>query len=389
MSLLMRALLFFGLVSLAIGCGDLSIDADGESSADDETLESVELGDSQSVGSDDVIPELVEESSEADYDSMLLQVDEGHEADFLDLLNQERASEGLNELDLFWDLENSARDHSQTMASENDLHHNPNLGSVTDSAYWTSLGENVGVGPSVSSIHSALMASQGHYDNIMGDFSHVGVGVVVDGSQIWVTFVFMNAAVSELPPPPSSGSATPGWYLNNTMYGGSADIDFVYGRDDDEFIVGDWNGDGRMTPGVIRGSKWYLTNSPSGGAADYSFHYGRADDEALVGDWNGDGRMTPGIRRGSEWHLTNSPSGGPSDYSFHYGWASDEVLVGDWNGDGRMTPGILRGSEWHLTNSPSGGPADYSFNYGRSSDDPIVGDWNGNGTMTTGVIRTD
>jgi uncharacterized protein YkwD len=53
------------------------------------------------------------------------------------------------------------------------------------------VGENVGVGGSVSSIFGGLTNSAGHNANMLGDFTHFGVGVWVDASgAIWTTHVF-------------------------------------------------------------------------------------------------------------------------------------------------------------------------------------------------------
>ncbi|MCP3975100.1 MAG: CAP domain-containing protein [bacterium] len=115
------------------------------------------------------------------------------EDSLLSKLNAERSSRGLSSLASHWDLVDDAEVHSGVMMSQDRLHHNPNLGSVTSG--WVSLGENVGVGPSVKSIHSAFMNSSAHRGNILGDFTHVGIGAVRQSeNKLWVTVVFMKAA---------------------------------------------------------------------------------------------------------------------------------------------------------------------------------------------------
>jgi len=84
------------------------------------------------------------------------------------------------------------------------------------------------------------------------------------------------------------------------------DVSFVYGNSDDIPVVGDWNGDGIDTPGVVRGGMWYLRNSNLPGDADVSFVYGNSDDIPVVGVWNGDGIDTPGVVRGGMWYLRSS-----------------------------------------------------------------------------------
>ena len=115
------------------------------------------------------------------------------EDSFLSKLNAERTSRGLSALSSHWDLVDDAEAHSNRMMDSNDLHHNPNLGNVTTG--WVSLGENVGVGPSVNSIHSSFMGSSGHRSNILGDFTHIGIGAVRESeNKLWVTVIFMKAS---------------------------------------------------------------------------------------------------------------------------------------------------------------------------------------------------
>jgi uncharacterized protein YkwD len=110
-------------------------------------------------------------------------------------INEERGAQGLGALVSHWDLVDDAEAHSQVMMATENLHHNPNLGNVTTG--WVSLGENVGVGPTVSSIHTAFMASPPHRGNVLGDFTHVGIGAVrASENRMWVTVVFMKASGS-------------------------------------------------------------------------------------------------------------------------------------------------------------------------------------------------
>lgn len=108
------------------------------------------------------------------------------EQDFLALVNVERAKHGLGALVERPDLRTVARDHSASMASQWRLHHNPSFS--TEITGWQRLSENVGYGPSVESIHRALMNSAGHRSNILDDsVSEVGVGVEVKDSRLWIT----------------------------------------------------------------------------------------------------------------------------------------------------------------------------------------------------------
>jgi hypothetical protein len=85
----------------------------------------------------------------------------------------------------------------------------------------------------------------------------------------------------------------------------------------------------------------------------------------LIGDWNGDGRDTIGIVRSGEWHLRTSLSGGPGEIVYVYGRVreGDAPVMGDWTGDRQATPGIARGSEWHLRYEHAGGVADRTITF--------------------------
>jgi hypothetical protein len=201
-------------------------------------------------------------------------------------------------------------------------------------------------------------------------------------------------------------AVTPGPFFNlrATLTTGPVDLIYHYGGSGDtNFVMGDWDGNGSMTPGIVRINssgqwEWLLHNSNSGGNPDYDFAYGTAEpgDILVVGDWNGDGHWTPGVVRTNsagqlEWLLSDSLSGGGATYDFVYGLAGDIPVVGDWDGNGTFTPGVVRGNMWYLRNENSNGTNDIpAFGYGNGTTDiPIVGDWDGNGTWTCGAVRSN
>jgi len=126
----------------------------------------------------------------------------GAESQFVSKINASRVAAGLAPLEVYWDLTDDARAQSARMAAKGEIFHNPGLASST--GVWAALGENVGVGPDVSSLHTAFMASAGHRANILGDYNYIGVGVTVDeDGLVWATMVFMRAD------PGLNGGATP------------------------------------------------------------------------------------------------------------------------------------------------------------------------------------
>ncbi|WP_345044482.1 hypothetical protein [Georgenia daeguensis] len=178
-----------------------------------------------------------------------------------------------------------------------------------------------------------------------------------------------------------------GYYVNNTLGGGSADEVVIYGTATDTVLVGDWDGDGVDTLAVRRGNAYHIRNDLASGPADKVVNYGRATDTVLVGDWDGDGEDTLGVRRGNTYYLKNSISGGTADRVVTYGRATDVVLTGDWDGDGDDTLGVRRGSTYYIKNSISGGTADRVVTYGRATDEVYVGDWDADGDDTLGLRR--
>ena len=116
------------------------------------------------------------------------------EAGFVARLNGLRASRGLRPLGVDGNLANMARGWSSQMASRGGISHNPNMASQAP-GNWARLGENVGMGPNVDSLHNAFVASPSHYANMVnGYYDSVGVGVVQSGGTMFVTFNFMAAA---------------------------------------------------------------------------------------------------------------------------------------------------------------------------------------------------
>jgi hypothetical protein len=204
------------------------------------------------------------------------------------------------------------------------------------------------------------------------------------------------------------------WYLRFSLSTGVANSTFRYGRPGDVPVMGDWDGDGTDTVGVVRltGSggtfqwTWFLRNANSGGTATVpAFVFGDVRFVAVdqlgtipvVGDWDGDGDDTVGVVQYDgdldgpiRWQLRNDNSAGPPQLAFVYSRGRDVPVTGDWDGDGDDTVGVVRGpNSWLLRNSNTGGLANLSFAYGSGSllELPVVGDWDGNGTYTPAVLR--
>ncbi len=121
----------------------------------------------------------------------------GDASQFVSKINVERSSRGEGTLSPRTDLAAVALRHSQAMAKAGYIYHNDNLPNEVG-GNWRLLGENVGEGPDVTSLHEAFMQSAPHRHNILtASFNQVGIGVVIaDDGTLYVTEVFAQRAAS-------------------------------------------------------------------------------------------------------------------------------------------------------------------------------------------------
>ena len=105
-------------------------------------------------------------------------------------LNAERASAALPGLAHNVSLDSVALAWANQMAANNAMSHNPSTGSQIPSGY-TGWGENVATGfPTGSATNAGWTASPGHYANMIGDFTDVGIAFVAAGGTTWAVEVF-------------------------------------------------------------------------------------------------------------------------------------------------------------------------------------------------------
>ena len=116
----------------------------------------------------------------------------GVEQQMSDLTNQARAANRLPAYQQNMALYSKASAWSVHMAQTGGLSHS-NLADGNPYA-WRRLGENVGYGPDVQTIHNALMNSAGHRANILDSgFQFFAIGIYTDGAgRLWVTQEFMQ-----------------------------------------------------------------------------------------------------------------------------------------------------------------------------------------------------
>lgn len=109
-------------------------------------------------------------------------------------MNEARAKRGLPKLRLDPELSKVSRVHTAEMIDKNLLHHATSAQLTSRVTNWRMLGENVGVGGGVASLHQAFMDSPAHKANILFGFDYVGVGVTKSNGRMWVTVTFEKGA---------------------------------------------------------------------------------------------------------------------------------------------------------------------------------------------------
>ena len=120
------------------------------------------------------------------------------EASFVAKINDLRASKGLPALQVDGQLVAKARAWSAGMAAAGKIWHSTLSDGIT--LDWKKLGENVGMGGSVDGLHTAFVNSPHHYENLVDPaFGYVGVGIVMNGSTIYVTEEFMQLMPAKAP----------------------------------------------------------------------------------------------------------------------------------------------------------------------------------------------
>lgn len=112
-------------------------------------------------------------------------VNQSWRLEVLTLTNQERIKEGLEPLTMCPSLDNAAQMHAEAMKDQGFFEHeNPFTGDDPSSrgdqaGYGPSVGENIAMGyQTPRQVVRGWMNSPGHRENILGDYLHLGVGIL-------------------------------------------------------------------------------------------------------------------------------------------------------------------------------------------------------------------
>jgi uncharacterized protein YkwD len=113
------------------------------------------------------------------------------ERGFARRMNGARVRLDRSKLRLDPQLSKVARVHTRDMVKRDLLYHTAADQLKRRVRRWVVLGENVGVGVEVDTLHTAFMGSPAHRANIVfSKFRYVGVGVRNADSRMWVTVIF-------------------------------------------------------------------------------------------------------------------------------------------------------------------------------------------------------
>lgn len=114
--------------------------------------------------------------------------DSGAESEFAGMIAAIRSANGKGGLSRDGSLDAYARSWAKQIGESGSLAHS-NTGSLMPP--WSVVAENIGQGGSVSQVFDLLAGSSGHLANMLGDFTHVGIGVWRDpGGILWTAHIF-------------------------------------------------------------------------------------------------------------------------------------------------------------------------------------------------------
>lgn len=127
------------------------------------------------------------------------QFDAAGEKELVELINQERAREGLQPLAVDQRLTQAARNHTELLVTHSSLSHQfdgePSLQVriANENLRSDRLAENVGLEMDVPGIHAGFMSSPPHRANLLNpNYNAIGVGVMRRGDRLYATEDFAH-----------------------------------------------------------------------------------------------------------------------------------------------------------------------------------------------------
>jgi len=157
------------------------------------------------------------------------------------------------------------------------------------------------------------------------------------------------------------------------------------GLGSDQPVLGDWDGNGRVDPGVREPTSRMFTMQVK--RTKTLVKFGKRGDLPIAGNWDGVGSWEIGVRRpGIGKFVLRMPDG--SSQKVALGDADDLPVTGDWDGNGVTDLGVYDQATATFTLlqiDPMGTPFTTTVPFGVPGDVPVTGDWDGNGITDLGV----
>ena len=320
---------------------------------------------------------------------------------FVQLLNDYRASFGLNRLVLHPDTSRASAWFARDMATDNyfPANHVDDLGRdirtrlIQCDAVFSAWGENIAFNYATArEVFDAWRASSIHNDIMkMSGVNTVGIARALrPGTNTW--YWAMDVTQSVLPRVADYDNdnrsdvgvyrpANSNWYIQRSTAGTRI---LNWGSSGDVPTVGDFDFDGQADVAVFRpgNGNWYIERSLAGLAI---VNWGASGDVPVPADYDGDGHTDIPVYRpaNGNWYVKRSKLG---TVIVNWGASGDVPVAGDYDGDGKADIGVFRASNgiWYIQRSTGGTTV---VNWGASGDVPRVGDYDGDGKADIAVYR--
>ncbi|WP_372734453.1 peptidoglycan DD-metalloendopeptidase family protein [Nocardioides sp.] len=260
------------------------------------------------------------------------------------------------------------------------------------------VGETVTVGTQIGTLGNTGNSSGAHLH-----FEERKASSVVDSWFHAARYVFGTAQASQncevvaVPDIPLAGNIVGGKKAELVVYRRTGKPSFriqrdgkrtkviKFGSSSDQPLLGDWNGNGRVSPAVRNPTT--KTFSLKNKRAVTKVKFGGRKDLAISGDWDGDGIWEVGVRRAGSGVFKLRAADG-SVTKVRLGRASDIPVTGDWDGDGITDLGFYDGETATFTLRLVEGESAEAFQQvqlGEPGDLPVAADWDANGVTDLAV----
>ena len=167
---------------------------------------------------------------------------------------------------------------------------------------------------------------------------------------------------------------------------GKAEKSIRFGSVSDQPFLGDWDGDGRVNPGVRNPTTRVFYLRVKG--KDTTLRFGKRTDVPVAGNWDGVGAWEVGVWRAKNaTFLLRGADGSKS--KVRLGDSDDLPVTGDWDGDGVTDLAVYDRATATFTlrmvDKATGTPVISQVPFGNPGDLPVAADWDGNGVTDLGT----